>query len=209
MKRSARILRSKTVLSLAILAPLFSLAYPISQGSTEYFADPAKYLLEYIGKSATILYIIVTGTAALRSIFPRSALTGALLYRRRQLGIAVFAYALLHFLIYCVYIGDWATFVDEWNKLFILSGFAALLLLAILAATSNNRSLRKLGFQRWKKLHRLTHVVMFLLIYHQAAQEKYGYRETAAYYAPLFVLQGIRFVKIRRETALKAQQAET
>jgi len=192
-------LRSKTVLVAALFTPLLSVSIPILQGNAEYFADPAKYLLEYIGKTATILYLIVTATAALRVIFPRSALTGALLFRRPQLGISVFAYALLHLLIYAVYIGNWDTFLGEWNKLFILSGFLALFLLGLLAATSNNLSLKRLGFKRWKKLHRLTHLIMFLLIYHQGAQEKHGFRETAAYYAPLLILQAIRFTKRSNE----------
>ena len=194
----SRVLRSKTILALAIIAPILSVSIPITQGSTEYFADPAKYLLEYIGKAATILYLIVTAAAPLKTLFPRSTLAGALVFRRRPLGVSVFAYALLHLLIYCVYIGNWETFLGEWNKPFILSGFAAIILLGILAATSNNGSLKRLGFKRWKRLHRLTHVIMFLLIYHQGAQEKHGFRETAAYYAPLIILQGLRLVKTRK-----------
>jgi len=198
MPSLSRILRSKTILTLAILAPIIGVFIPVIQGSTEYFADPAKFLLEYIGKSATIIYLVVTAAAPLRVIFPRSSVTSVLIYRRRSLGVTVFAYALLHLLIYAFYIGNWATFLEEWNKLFILSGFLAIVLLAALAFTSNNRSLKRLGFARWKRLHRLTHLIMFLLIYHQGAQEKHGFRETAFYYAPLILLQGIRIVKNRR-----------
>jgi methionine sulfoxide reductase heme-binding subunit len=192
MNGIARFLKKRWVLYILLLTPLFYLYVPISQSETEYLADPAKYLLEYIGISATILFVSALAITPLRRIFPKSPIVKAFAFHRRQIGVSVFIYALLHLLIYFAYTGSWSGFVKDWEKLFILSGIVALILLLVLALTSNNRAVRALGGKRWKRVHRLAYLIMFLLIYHQATQEKTGYRETAKIFAPLVLLQTLR-----------------
>ena len=51
-------------------------------------------------------------------------------------------------------------------------GFSGLTILVILALTSNQWSIRKLGGKNWKCLHRLAYVAAALLIYHQAIAGK-------------------------------------
>ncbi len=204
MNGIARFLKKKWVLYILLLTPVFYLFVPLSQSDTEYLADPAKYLLEYVGLSATILFVFVLMITPLRKILPKSPIIKAFAFHRRQIGISVFIYALLHLLIYFVYTGTWANFVKDWEKLFILSGIVAFILLLVLAITSNNRSVRALGGKRWKRIHRLAYLIMFLLIYHQATQEKTGYRETAKLFAPLILLQtyriGLAFKKRSKPT---------
>jgi len=192
MNEIARFLKKSWVLYILLLTPVFYLFIPQSRSDTEYLADPAKYLLEYVGLSATILFVIVLMITPLRKIFPKSPIIKAFAFNRRQIGVSVFIYALLHLLIYFAYTGSWSGFVKDWEKLFILSGIVALVLLLVLATTSNNRSVRILGGKRWKRIHRLAYAIMFLLIYHQATQEKTGYRETAKIFAPLLLLQACR-----------------
>ena len=192
MNGIARFLKKKWVLYIILLTPVFYLFVPLSQSDTEYLADPAKYLLEYVGLSATILFVFVLMITPLRKILPKSPIIKVFAFHRRQIGVSVFIYALLHLMIYFVYTGTWANFVKDWEKLFILSGIVAFILLLVLAVTSNNRSVRALGGTRWKRIHRLAYLIMFLLIYHQATQEKTGYRETAKIFAPLILLQTYR-----------------
>ena len=104
--------------------------------------------------------------------------------------------------MYFAYTGSWSEFVKDWEKLFILSGIVGFTLLLLLAATSNNWSVRKLGGRNWKRIHRLAYLIMLLLIYHQATQEKTGYRETAKVFAPLILLQTVR-IAICGKHALK------
>ncbi len=196
MNTFTRWLRKKWALYIFLCAPIFYVFVPISQYDTEYLADPAKYLLEYVGKAATILFVIVSCITPLKMVFPKVSLVNVLVFHRRQIGVSVFVYALLHLVIYYFYTGTWEIFLEDWNKLFILSGIIALALLLVLAVTSNNWSLKRLGPKRWKQIHRLSYLIMFLLIFHQAAQEKTGYRETAIYFAPLIVLQGYRVIKL-------------
>ena len=49
---------------------------------------------------------------------------------------------------------------------FALVGFAALLLMLPLAATSFNRAIRALGAARWQELHRLVYAIVLLGLLH-------------------------------------------
>ncbi len=192
MNPIARILRKRWILYLLLCSPVAYVFIPILQNDTEYFADPAKYLLEYVGLASTWLFVVVLSITPLRRLFPKAAIVKSLAYHRRQIGVSVFIYALLHFLIYYVYTGSWAEFVKDWDKLFILSGILGFVLLLALAVTSNNVSVRKIGAKNWKRIHRSAYLIMFLLIYHQAAQEKTGFRETIQVFSPLIILQACR-----------------
>lgn len=80
---------------------------------------------------------------------------------RRTLGLLAFAYAALHF---SIYLGvdqyfDWeAIGADVSKRKFIAVGFATLLLLLPLAVTSTDGWVRRLGYRRWKGLHRLAYL---------------------------------------------------
>ena len=209
MNLFVRSLKKKRFFYPLFLAPIAYLAVPILNSDTELLADPAKYLLEYVGLAATALFVVTLCVTPLRKIFPKSNLVKVLAFHRRAIGLSVFVYALLHFLIYFAYTGTWVEFVKDWDKLFILSGILAFFLLLALAITSNNRSVRALGGKRWKRLHRLAYLIMFLLIYHQAAQEKTGYRETVQYFAPLIILQACRIaIAVKNRTDRGAAQSQ-
>ncbi|MBS1108305.1 MAG: Ferric reductase domain protein transrane component domain protein [Anaeromyxobacteraceae bacterium] len=94
---------------------------------------------------------------------------------RRVLGVTAFAYALLHFLFY---VGvdkffDWHTIsADLTRRPFLMVGFAALLCLLPLAVTSTDGWIRRLGFRRWKLLHRLAYLAAVLAVVHFAWRVK-------------------------------------
>ena len=94
---------------------------------------------------------------------------------RRVLGVTAFAYALLHFLFY---VGvdkffDWNTIsADLTRRPFLMVGFAALLCLLPLAVTSTDGWIRRLGFRRWKLLHRLAYLAAVLAVVHFAWRVK-------------------------------------
>ncbi len=178
-----------------ISLPLLLVFVPVLQGDVEYFADPVKFMLESIGRATTLLLVVVMAVTPLRMLFPKSLAVKALLLRRRQIGVSVFAYALLHFTFYMLYTGSVVTFLEDWSKLFILSGLVALGILFILAITSNHWALCKLGARRWKRLHALAYPAVILVVYHQAAQEKSGYQEVVFYFTPLALLESYRLVK--------------
>jgi len=88
---------------------------------------------------------------------------------RRMLGLFAFFYASLHLL---TYVGidqqlDWPVlWGDVTQRKFMIVGFLAFLCLAPLAWTSTDASVRRLGFKRWKSLHRLAYVAGVLAVVH-------------------------------------------
>ena len=94
---------------------------------------------------------------------------------RRVIGVTAFAYALLHFLFY---VGvdkffDWRTISQDLTKRpFLMVGFAALLCLAPLAITSTDGWVRRLGYRRWKLVHRLAYLAAALAVVHFAWRVK-------------------------------------
>ena len=120
---------------------------------------------------------------------------------RRMLGLFAFFYASLHF---ATYIGlDQglrlpAIFADVTKRKFIFVGFAAFVLLAPLAATSTAASVQRLGFVRWKRLHRLAYLAGILVVIHFFLRVKKDVSEPAVYAAVLALLFAARiFVWLR------------
>lgn len=88
---------------------------------------------------------------------------------RRLLGLLTFGYACLHLLGYAWFdMGlAWTEIVRDIPKRpFVLVGSLALLLLMLMAATSWNGAIRRLGARRWQTLHRSIYAVAVLAILH-------------------------------------------
>ena len=119
---------------------------------------------------------------------------------RRMLGLFVFFYAVLHFLAYSwldkgFEIAEITT--DIAKRPFILVGFVSLLLLSLLAATSWNGAVRRLGALWWQRLHRAVYLVAGLALLHffwmRAAKNNFA--EVAVYGAILGALLGWRLLR--------------
>ncbi len=88
---------------------------------------------------------------------------------RKSLGLLGFFYVCCHFLLYAVVDQSltWKIILEDITKRpFILVGFLAFLLLIPLAVTSTAKMLKRMGFARWKLLHRLAYLVGILGILH-------------------------------------------
>ena len=135
-------------------------------------ANPVEKLLHQTGEIAIWTLGAVLALTPLRILFPRSRLVNALNRHRRMIGVTACIYGLLHFSSHILYEGDWDSLLQSFTKPFIWFGFSGLTILVILALTSNQWSIRKLGGKNWKRLHRLAYVAAALLIYHQAIAGK-------------------------------------
>lgn len=81
---------------------------------------------------------------------------------RRMLGLFAFFYSLLHLGTYVILdqFFDWMGILKDIAKRpYITVGFTALVLMIPLAVTSTDGMLRRLGGERWRKLHRLIYVI--------------------------------------------------
>jgi len=116
---------------------------------------------------------------------------------RRMLGLFAFFYALLHV---GTYTGidqgfDWkAILADVTKRKFIFVGFAAFVLLIPLAATSTDKMVRRLGFARWKLLHRLAYLAAILGVIHFVWRVKKDLSQPAVFAVLLAALLSVRIV---------------
>jgi len=88
-----------------------------------------------------------------------------LLRQRRYLGVSCFCYALIHLAVYLRQFPDVADLIWQLSDPEIALGWLAILILLILAVTSNNFSVKHLR-NRWKTLHRLVYPAAALIYLH-------------------------------------------
>lgn len=155
--------------------------------------NPAEALIRSTGDWTLRALCLVLAITPLRVM----TATPALARFRRMLGLFVYFYAVLHLLCYSwldmeFVLGDIVR--DIVKRPFILVGFASVLLLSALAATSFNRVVKAMGARRWQQLHRLVYLIAGLALLHffWMRSGKNDYAEVAVYAAIIAILLGWR-----------------
>src|SRR5271167_4045944 len=133
-------------------------------------ARPVNDLIHRAGFWALMFLLITLAITPLRRI----TRFGQLLDIRRMLGVGVFCYAALHILLYVVdQMFDLGKVASEIvHRVYLVIGFTALTGLAVLAATSTDGMVRRLGGSRWQSLHQIVYVIGFLALIHYFEQTK-------------------------------------
>jgi methionine sulfoxide reductase heme-binding subunit len=158
-------------------------------------ADPLDRLLHTTGEIAIWTLGTVLSLTPLRVLFPKSRIVNALNRHRRYIGVSSCIYGLLHFTCHILYQGSLDALLASFSKAFIWFGFTGLTMLVILALTSNNWMVRKLGAKNWKRLHRLAYLAAVILIYHQSIAGKGHWYISRWLLFPLLGLQIARLAK--------------
>jgi methionine sulfoxide reductase heme-binding subunit len=128
---------------------------------------------------------------------------------RRMLGLFAAFYATLHFTTYVAIDQqfDWRVlWQDVTKRNFIIVGFLAFLSLLPLAATSTDAAVRRLGFKRWKGLHRLVYVAAVLAVVHFIWRVKIDVTEPAVWaviVGVLFLVRIVDAVRTRRRRGVR------
>jgi sulfoxide reductase heme-binding subunit YedZ len=81
------------------------------------------------------------------------------------------------------------------TKLYLTLGFGAMLILLVMAITSNAFSMRRLGGKNWKFLHRSVYLASALVTVHVLLIEKIDLRLFKALFAALWIAQAMRFAR--------------
>lgn len=117
---------------------------------------------------------------------------------RRFLGIVAGLYVVLHFLCYLTREAfEKKAWLQIFEAFYLSMGFFAMVLILALAFTSNDWSVRKMGFPRWKLLHRMIHVASFFILAHIFLIEKGNLPLMALMTFPLIPFQAYRLYGAR------------
>ena len=133
-------------------------------------ARPLNDVIHRTGYWALIFLMVTLAVTPLRRI----ARFGQLVDVRRMLGVGAFCYAAAHITLY---VAD-----QQYNlikvgseialRLYLTIGFVALLGLALLAATSTDSMVRRLGGLTWQRIHQAVYVIGLLVLIHFFQQTK-------------------------------------
>lgn len=202
MSRIAKLLHSKAVVWTLLVLPGLWPVWPLFiRRDPSAGADPLKFLLHHWGLVACVLLAVVLAFTPLRVLWPKWSIALALNRHRRLVGVASFAYALLHLAAHVLHEGGAnparlaGIFQAAIGKPFQLVGLIAFTILLALAITSPHAALRRLGARRWKNLHRLAYLAAGLAAYHQAAARKIFPVQVLWIFVPLALLQIARIIR--------------
>ncbi len=167
-------------------------------------AEPIEVVTHTTGKSALVLLLVTLAVTPLR----RATGWNPLVKVRRVLGLFAFFYACLHFLTYLLDQNFSPGFIveDVVEHPYVTAGFAALVLLVPLAATSTKAAVRRMG-RRWQILHRLTYLAAALGVLHFLWLVKKDLREPLIFAGVLAVLLAVRLPPLRPDRLRSALRA--
>jgi sulfoxide reductase heme-binding subunit YedZ len=118
--------------------------------------------------------LMFLGLALAVTPFRRIARYGNLIDVRRMIGVAAFLYIAAHLaLFFADQSYSWLKFFTEITKrVYLIIGAVAWLGLAVLAVTSTDAMVRRLGGMRWRRLHQIVYAIAFLALIHYFQQTK-------------------------------------
>lgn len=159
-------------------------------------ADPAKSLNHKAGEIALyyILFNLLIGVLiGLRVKFPMKL--RFLLLHRRYLGVLSFLILVFHAFLYFVMESFEPKALEQiFTKNYLIFGSLAFFILATLAITSNDFSVRKLKVKAWKRLHRFVYLASFFFTVHIMLIEKTDLVKFGLLLGGLWILQTVRFI---------------
>lgn len=192
------------VVCLGPLAWIFWRAFTGGPDGLGLTANPAEYLNRFIGDWA-LRFILIT-----LAMTPLRLMTGQawLLRFRRMFGLYAFFYVSLHLASYIVFdqFFDWsAIWADIIKRTYITVGMTAFVMLIPMAVTSTARMVRRLGPDRWKRLHQMVYVIAPLGCVHYIMMSKGFQIEPWIYLGLTILMLGIRLARYMvRRRALSA-----
>lgn len=177
----------KPLVFIAALMPFLVLAQHFRTGNLG--ADPVQWITHFTGNWTMYLLLISLAVTPVRRLSPNLAF---LIRFRRMLGLFAFFYATLHLLTYVLlfsgfdltgalgslkahdfgairqqWLAVWPTMVEDVKKRrFIQVGLISYLILLLLALTSPQWIMRKIGGKAWQALHRLVYLAAGLGLVH-------------------------------------------
>jgi sulfoxide reductase heme-binding subunit YedZ len=128
-------------------------------------ANPVEFITHFTGDWTLRFLLITLAVTPLRGLLRQPQM----IRFRRLVGLFAFFYGLLHLTTWIWLSSGFdvsAMWQDVVKRRFITSGMIALLLMAPLAVTSTAGWVRRLGYMRWQRLHRLIYLSALVGVIH-------------------------------------------
>lgn len=138
--------------------------YPISL-LLGLFLQPAP-IANILGFFALLTYIATLLPSLIKLVFhptKKNKILALLLKYRRHLGVAAFSLGLNHGVLLIIKLN--LNLLEPLTYVKYFQGFSLLTIFTLLAFTSNDQSVKNLK-SKWKKLHQLTYLTIFILPWH-------------------------------------------
>jgi sulfoxide reductase heme-binding subunit YedZ len=154
-----------------LLLLLFPLAKALlDAGVVAHSARPLNELIHRAGFWA----LVFLGLALAVTPFRRILRYGQLIDVRRMIGVGAFAYIATHL---ALFFADQSYslvkfFTEIFSRVYLIVGVIAWLGLAVLAATSTDAMVRRLGGLKWRRLHQIVYAISLLALIHYFQQTK-------------------------------------
>src|SRR5580693_9640906 len=194
---------AKVVVFVLCLVPLARLGWRAYQ--QDLTANPIEYITHFTGDWTIRFLLITLAVTPLRQLFNQPQLARF----RRMVGLFAFFYGCLHFMTW-LGLDKFFDLSEMWKDVvkrrFITAGMTALLLMLPLAITSTSGWVRRLGFVRWQRLHRLIYFSALAGVIHYYWLVKSDIRLPVMYGAMLTVLMLYRAVIWLRKRPVKRPQ---
>lgn len=165
-------------------------------------ANPIEWLQLRTGRTAVRLLVFSLWLSPLSMLFPKNGILKRLQGHRRVIGLAVFGYVVLHFIIYLLDRANLEDIISDFSRVFVLCGMSAAFILLLMALTSSNRMVQRLGRRNWKRLHQAVYAVGILVFAHMLLKEKSDPLEAWLLFLPLALIELIRFSGYRKSMRL-------
>lgn len=185
---------------------------PLAVLLVEYFTsnlgvDPVREILFHTGTTALVLLVMSLAVTPVTIAFGWKQVIPL----RRPLGLYAFFYVCLHLLtfVWLDYGFDLGFIIDGIvEQPFVLVGTAAFLLLIPLAITSTKGWQKRLG-KRWKALHKLSYLIIILVLIHFVWLVKNVYIEPGIYAGIVALLFLARWNPVKQKLLRWQRQVRT
>jgi sulfoxide reductase heme-binding subunit YedZ len=166
--RRGRISALRVATLLLLLLPLAKAVAESSQ--IAHGARPLNELIHRAGFWALVFLGVTLAVTPFRRIFRY----GNLIDVRRMLGVGTFCYIAAHL---ALFFADQSYSVGKFiheitHRVYLIVGAVAWIGLAVLAATSTDGMVRRLGGMRWRRLHQAIYAIALLALIHYFQQTK-------------------------------------
>jgi len=182
---------TKVVLFVLCLVPLAWLGWRAYQ--QKLTANPIEFITHYTGDWTIRFLLITLAVTPLRKLLNQPQLARF----RRMLGLFAFFYGCLHLMTW-LWLDKFFDLSEMWKDVvkrrFITAGMTAFVLMLPLAITSTAGWVRRLGFVRWQRLHRLIYFSALAGVIHYYWLVKSDVREPLMYGAIWAALMCYRLV---------------